>query len=797
MTEEKRALRRSLCLFGALLVASSCTLHRDTSPVAIAEEQKSALTGPVVVDPGPVAVDESVPGEEPGKDFAVAVTLKRNGKDDDAAQKLNEVVFRHPGTVWAARASLLLGISELEAHRDGLTFFEAASGVPDIEDYIVYYRGRALLEKKDFAGAAEAFDSIPTLFPDSRLIEDSSFRKASALLETGAHIEALAAFSEFMEAYPGSPLVPEAILGSARANIGLGYPGKSAPMLMRIRYRYPLSRPAATASALLADLRDSGLDMPGPTDEDIYARAGALFDGARYREAIDEYSRLRVPGNAYFDRAVMKTAYGQVRLKNYSLSETTLKEYLKGRKPEKVREALSLLALVSLRRGDIEGLLDVEKRLAERGPTSPERASALFYIGTYHEGKGENHKAVEYYKKASVIEGTESAKDALWALGWLDYREGDFEGASTTLTEYAVLSTGRDLAKALYWKARSLDKAGRTDEAAEAYRETCARDTDGYYCRLSSNRVSGLKGRLNVALVGAETADATAVTPSAPLEPDDEPIEDKEAEGFENMATGEVIPEEDSLRRDPHFLAARELMTLGLVESASAEIELLARRFSGETGALTTLASLFHEAGDYYRSHRLYRRFLSETLKDDDSLASYSYPLKLVGLIKERAPYAADPFLVAAVIREESHFNPRATSPAGALGLMQLMPDTARAVSIHAGNGDFTPADLFDPSVNIELGSRYLSSLLKRFDNDVVLAVAGYNAGPEAVSKWALSLPSEYDEFIESIPYRETRNYAKKVLRSYGEYMRLSGEDPSELFRNPRLTLIRKNSAGI
>lgn len=797
MNEEKRALRRSLCLFGALLVASSCTLRRDIAPVAIAEEPKSALTGTVVAGPGPVAVGESVPGEEPGKAFAVAATLRRNGKNDDAAQKLREVVLRHPGTVWAARASFILGIIELEAHRDGLPFFEAASAVPDIEDYIAYYRGRARFERKEFAEAAAVFDTIPSLFPDSRLLEDSSFKKASALLETGAHIEALAAFSEFMEAYPGSTLVPDAILGSARAHLGLENTRSALPMLTRIRYRYPLSRAAATASALLADLRDSGVEVPEPTGEDIYARAGALFDGARYRDAINEYSRLRVPGNAYYDRAVLKTAYAQVRLKSYTLSETTLKEYLKGRKPEKVREALSLLALVSLRRGDLDGIVEAERRLAEKGPTSAERASALFYIGTYHEGKGENLKAVEYYKKASSLEGTEAAKDALWALGWLDYREGDFEGASTTLTEYAALTSGRDLAKALYWKARSLDKAGRTEKAAEAYLETCARDTDGYYCQLSSNRAFDIKGRLNIAHVSAETEDMPSVTPPAPLETDDEPLEDKGDEGFENLATGETIPEEDPLQRDPHYLAARELMTLGLVESASAEIDLLARRFSGDTGALAALASLFNETGDYFRSHRLYRRFLSVTMKDDASLAAYSYPLKLVELIKERAPYAADPFLVAAVIREESHFNPSATSPVGALGLMQLMPDTARGMSRLSGNGSFSPGDLFDPNVNIELGSRYLSSLLARFDNDIVLAVAGYNAGPEAVSKWALSFPSEYDEFIESIPYRETRNYAKKVLRSYGEYMRLSGEDPSELFKKTRLTLIRKNSAGI
>jgi len=795
MTEDKWALRRSLCLFGALLVASSCTIRRDISPVATAEESKVSLVEPALPATGQGAGQRSA--QSGTEAFAVALGLRHSGKTEEAVRGLKDIATRHPGSVWASRASFLIGIIEIETGGDALPYFEAASGVPDIDDYIVYYRGRALAERSEFAEAATVFDSILTLFPDSRLAEDSSFRKASALLGAGAHLEALTAFSEFMEAYPGSTLLPEAILGSARAHIGLGNVPSALPMLTRVRYRHPLSKASAPASALLADMMDSGADIPDPTDEDIFARAGSLFDGARYKEAVTEYARLKSPGNGYYDRAVMKTAYAQVRLKSYSLAESTLKEYLKGRKTDKAREALSLLSLVSLRQGDLEGLLDAEERLSEKGPASAERASAIFHIGTYHEGKGDIGRAVAYYKKASLLEGTEGAREALWALGWLDYREGDYEGASASLQRYARGSSGRDLAKALYWKARSLEKAGLTDAAAEAYLETCAKDIDGYYCQLSTKRGADLKGRADMGRLRVEAGGLTSALFGVSLETIDEPIQDTEGEGFENPATGEILPEEGQLQRDQHFLAARELMTLGLSESASAEIDLLARRFSGDALALRTLASLFHEAGDLFRSHRLYKRFLSGALKDDASLGAYSYPLKLVLLIKERAPYAADPFLVAAVIREESHFNPRATSPAGALGLMQLMPETARGLSRQAGNDGFTPADLFDPSVNIELGSRYLSSLLARFDNDVVLAIAGYNAGPEAVSRWARSSPSEYDEFIESIPYRETRNYAKKVLRSYGEYMRLSGEDPSELFSKARLTLIRKNSAGI
>ena len=339
MTEDKWALRRSICLLGALLVASSCTIRRDISPIAIAEEANIPLVEPALSAEGPGAGQRSA--QSGAEAFAAALGLRHGNKVEEAVAGFKDITIRYPGSVWASRASFLIGIIELEALGDALPYFEAASGVPDIGDYTVYYRGRALAERNEFAEAAIVFDSISTLFPDSRLAEDSSFRKASALLGAGAHLEALTAFSEFMEAYPGSALLPEAILGSARAHIGLGNIQAAWPMLTRVRYRHPLSKASAPASALLADMMDSGADIPEPTDEDIFARAGSLFDGARYKEAIAGYARLKSPGNGYYDRAVMKTAYAQVRLKSYSLADSTLKEYLKGRKTDKARGALS------------------------------------------------------------------------------------------------------------------------------------------------------------------------------------------------------------------------------------------------------------------------------------------------------------------------------------------------------------------------------------------------------------------------------------------------------------------------
>jgi soluble lytic murein transglycosylase len=138
-------------------------------------------------------------------------------------------------------------------------------------------------------------------------------------------------------------------------------------------------------------------------------------------------------------------------------------------------------------------------------------------------------------------------------------------------------------------------------------------------------------------------------------------------------------------------------------------------------------------------------------------------------------PGGAELALVAAVIREESAYDPRAVSSVGAIGLMQLMPDTGRWVARRIGL-DLPGKDaLYNPETNIRLGASYLSFLLEQFEGNFVYAIAAYNAGSGAVDRWITSFGSrDQDEFIESIPYRETRNFVKRVLRSLGEYRRIS-----------------------
>jgi soluble lytic murein transglycosylase len=136
-------------------------------------------------------------------------------------------------------------------------------------------------------------------------------------------------------------------------------------------------------------------------------------------------------------------------------------------------------------------------------------------------------------------------------------------------------------------------------------------------------------------------------------------------------------------------------------------------------------------------------------------------------------------------MREESRFAPEARSVAGALGLLQLMPQTASRMSAHAHVSLKHSEDLYDIKTNVFIGTYYLKSLINHFDS-VPLAIAAYNAGEEAVKDWLTAgRYKSADEFIEDIPYDETRNYVKKVITSYFEYMRQNGrkEVPSQLMK--------------
>ncbi|MFN7133987.1 MAG: lytic transglycosylase domain-containing protein, partial [Myxococcales bacterium] len=241
------------------------------------------------------------------------------------------------------------------------------------------------------------------------------------------------------------------------------------------------------------------------------------------------------------------------------------------------------------------------------------------------------------------------------------------------------------------------------------------------------------------------------------------------------------------LTSDRHFQAALELMRIGFTQPARDELMAVDRarlRADRDPEPLRLVVLLLHEVGDVRGAHAVARVDLKRDLagrptEESAQLWRIAYPLAFRDLIETHCGTAkVEPDLMQALMREESALDPRAHSWAGAVGLCQLMIPTAREVARDLKlNIRISGPQLFDPDLNIRLGSTYFAKLMKRWNGNLALSIASYNAGAGAVNRWLKDRPNhQLDEFVEEIPIAETRNYVKRVLKSYNTYRMLYGE---------------------
>jgi len=749
--EKKVVLRYVAGLTTALalsLVLSSCSQHRPDA--AEPELSPDAVSAPL--------------------EFNSAVRAMKLGREAEARVSLERVGREYPGTLWAARSSFLSGVLAVEKGEAGAAaMFDAAGALePVIPDYLALYRARACAIEGDNDKAVFLLDALIRDYPASLLLREALFLRSSSLLASGRSSEAAVAFEAVASSYPGSAYAARSLLKAAEARLALGDDGAASVHVKKILVDYPADEAARGAGTLIE--RTPGL-KPELTPAERYGRAQRLFKNARFEEALREYSALSAdPKGPFYDSSVIQRAESMIRLKRYDEARSIIDGYLKpaaSRNAEAEREALYWSALVSLRQGDEKALLSAVGRLAGVHPRSKELARSLIFLGRHYENRSMDAEAAGAYARVMEgFEGSASAREAAWNTGWMHYRGGRYDKALGVFSLKAPPEPGGE-EMFLYWRARSVEKMGDIDGAARLYKRLCAASFRDYYCRMAEKRLAALgHGR------GGEAAEEEAAPVEAPL--------------FEEPSPG--------LFTGPRYLAAMELLTLGLDGRASEETERLAKEHSKEPGSLVELAGLFYSAGDFHRAYKLYYAYLSGFSSGPPGLPdlrAFSFPPGLVDLVRRKSLSGpsgpVDPYLVAAVMREESGFNPDAVSSTGALGLMQIMPSTGRFIAGKVGRELNDTQELLDPGVNIELGSWYLGHLAGRFDNDIVLTIASYNAGPAAVARWTETLPTELDEFIESIPYPETRRYAKKVLKSYGEFLRIDGVNPSGLLTRPVL----------
>ncbi|MFY9821543.1 MAG: transglycosylase SLT domain-containing protein [Thermoanaerobaculia bacterium] len=333
---------------------------------------------------------------------------------------------------------------------------------------------------------------------------------------------------------------------------------------------------------------------------------------------------------------------------------------------------------------------------------------------------------------------------ALWERGWQEYQHGEKSRAVDFWTVLAELYPNcGDAHRGTYWKARVLEELGRQDTARELYRGLVATsDTSDFYTRQALARLGETQAPEGVAL---------AQSPSG------------------------AWPAEPALKR------AKLLTDLGLDDLASEELNLVAAG-ANRRDVLALKGLILCHKGDQRSGLVLLREAFpalggpyQSTVPTEVLFAYYPLPDDFAGAILTYARSAGVPAnLVAGIIRQESAFDPRATSPVGARGLMQLMPPTAREMAQEAGV-PYRPGQLYDPDLSVRLGTLYVKELLADFDGNVELALASYNGGPNRIKRlWQESGPqARMDDFLETLRLDESRNYVKRILVLADSYRQL------------------------
>jgi soluble lytic murein transglycosylase-like protein len=532
-------------------------------------------------------------------------------------------------------------------------------------------------------------------------------------------------------------------------------PKAASEYLMRARETAPNSPADTSANKLLARLREDNPTRRPTIANSIYREAlitGREANLGAQAELLDRFIK-GFPNDSRHDKAVLTRAKTMVRLENRERAAAWLdKKAAKAKRSSSKTAFLAAAASNYWNANATSAALSRYEKVVAMGNGRPEQQRAYYAIGRIKESQRKFNASASAYRKAANTGGETLAKESEWRAGWVSYLAGNFDGAAWVFGKMADArkketpgtSNGRD--EAMYWQARSLERAGKKTKADIVYRALLHESPDGFYAYLAERR-TGFIARPPIAV--------SVETPLSPL-----PTEVTRA-----------------------FKRAQELRRAGLEDFAIAEITLSIA--SAENAVKQAILPQLIEIGAYTSALRtsldLYRR----NLLDENQLYPYIYPRAFESVVvAESEARELDPYFVYSLMRQESLFDPRVVSPAAAYGLMQLLLSTARRMATRANIDAVDVEDLFSPETNVKLGTEYLSELADRFDSDPVLMLAGYNAGETAAERWReRGKDLELDEFIEKISYRETRAYVKKVLRNYRNYLRLYGEIGSGTLR--------------
>lgn len=349
-------------------------------------------------------------------------------------------------------------------------------------------------------------------------------------------------------------------------------------------------------------------------------------------------------------------------------------------------------------------------------------------------------RAVDTLRRLRRIDPKDTTGSShLWQVGWREYGKGNYTGAIGYWTElYSLYPEDSSARRGRYWSGRAFDALGEGERAQQIYNEIIQADTSDFYRRSALGRLRGKPAALAAAAIGAK----------------------------------------ESWPAAPELERARLLTDLGLEDFAQAEAELVRGKIA-ERPMKALEATILARRGDRRKSVLVIRdAFPSlggpfQATVPDEARRLY-YPVEHQDTIRTWATQnRLPPYLVYGIIRQESAFDTNAQSWAGARGLMQLMPATAKELALKNGLV-YSHEKLSDPAYNVRLGTTYFRQVFNMFDENLELSLAGYNGGPYRIKRlWNESGNGELDRFLEGLGIEESKTYVKRILVLSDSYRQL------------------------
>ncbi len=632
----------------------------------------------------------------------------------------------------------------------------------DMGDYVAYYLAASYLASGRTPEAAAALSAFDENFPQSILARDAHVLYAGALLTDNRPKDAIVLLEKDRE-----PIRYDLELILGRAYAAAGEPAKAVSVLRHLYFSLPLSAEAVSAQSELQKL-NSAQGISPPSFGERKTRADLLAHSKKFSDAADTYRDL-VRDASPADKPATQLALAEAL--HHSGQDREAKQLLASvqvTSPDIAAERLYDLGEMQRAANDDDGFLRTVAEIRQAAPASPWLEQALLYVGNIYLLRHDNDNAIAAYREIEQrFPSGPRAPYSHWKASWLSLRQGRTGDAKTGFEQQiALYPDSNEVPSALYWRARLAEEDGNSAMATAFYQKITDRFRNYYYGPLARERASKLQG----ALPGGAPPSTTPQN-----DPPQYVILDRIAPLKAAPITDAVAPE-DNLR----VQKARLLENGGLLDFAVRELKAAAEEENG--GWLPAeLARMYMDVGRYDVAVETMKHTVPSYFALDLSALPRSYWEALfpkpywTDLKRFSSAHALDPYLVASLIRQESEFNPNAVSNKNALGLMQLLPQVGKGVAKQEKLKHFSTQQLFTPAVNLQLGTRYFRSMVDQFGG-FEYALAAYNAGDDRVKDWqAAGKYRDIQEFVESIPFTETREYVQAIMRNANVYRQLYG----------------------